>query len=744
MRAVSSCIINLRGPVTRLNLRKGYHQCEAKKEKQMINVISGSSREKPEASRALARHLSVLNNAVGYLYIGYPIIGSPSGVIRFDALLVSEQFGLVVFDLVEGTDLGEYRSRQDAIATIIESRLRPYPGLTERRTLKFKVNVVTFAPTKTHIPKSEDEYFVANSDSIVEIVQSFDWASTKQVFQTLLAAVQVVTSIRTGKQKRDTRKIDSRGAKLKKLEESIANLDQHQSQAVIETVDGVQRIRGLAGSGKTIVLALKVAYLHSQNPDWKIAVTFNTRSLKDQFRRLINNFTIEQTGLEPDWDNIDIVNAWGAPGDKERDGIYHKFCRINGIEFFDFSRARNTFGEGREFAGACEAALSSAKRIEPIYDVLLIDEAQDLPPEFLRLCYHFLREPYRLVYAYDELQSLTGTAVLPPEDLFGKKIDGTPVVPFAAEEGVSPRQDIILEKCYRNSRPLLATAHALGFGIYSKGGLVQFFDQDSLWEDVGYHVESGELKGGSEVTLVRTVESSPKFLEDHSTLDDLIQFHRFDNRDQQTLFLVDSIVRDIEHEELKPEDIVVINPNPITTQREVGLPRQVLFSQHGVNSELAGVSTSADIFIKSGNVTFTGIFRAKGNEAGMVYIINAQDSFAAWNKAATALVRNRLFTAITRSKAWVRILGIGPNMDGLIGEWNSLKGNDYKLKFNYPTAEEKLKLRLINKESKARVRGLSKAGIQMSDLLRAAERGDVDVDALIENLKYLKARKPTI
>ena len=30
-----------------------------------------------------------------------------------------------------------------------------------------------------------------------------------------------------------------------------------QSKAVIETVDGVQRIRGLAGSGKTIVLALK-------------------------------------------------------------------------------------------------------------------------------------------------------------------------------------------------------------------------------------------------------------------------------------------------------------------------------------------------------------------------------------------------------------------------------------------------------------------------------------------------------
>ena len=61
-------------------------------------------------------------------------------------------------------------------------------------------------------------------------------------------------------------KEDSQGAKLKQLENSIATLDNLQSKAVIETVDGVQRIRGLAGSGKTIVLALKAAYLHAQHP----------------------------------------------------------------------------------------------------------------------------------------------------------------------------------------------------------------------------------------------------------------------------------------------------------------------------------------------------------------------------------------------------------------------------------------------------------------------------------------------
>lgn len=81
-------------------------------------------------------------------------------------------------------------------------------------------------------------------------------------------------------------------------------------------MEGVQRIRGLAGSGKTIVLALKAAYLHTRYPDWRIAVTFNTRSLKAQFRRLITRFCIERSGEEPDWTKIRIINAWGHPAER--------------------------------------------------------------------------------------------------------------------------------------------------------------------------------------------------------------------------------------------------------------------------------------------------------------------------------------------------------------------------------------------------------------------------------------------
>ncbi|WAT13967.1 DEAD/DEAH box helicase [Xanthomonas fragariae] len=703
----------------------------------MIEVIWGTSQEKPVSSKRLADDLARDPALSGYLYIGYPVIGTPTGPLKLDGLLVSPEVGLVAFDLVEGLEIGDFQSRQDEIASMLDVRLKPYPGLKNGRQLKFDIHVVTYCPAKPLHPDSVDPYFVASRPDLLGLVKNFSWDQSEQVYKNLVGAIQVVTSIRAGKQKREPKKPDSRGAKLKRVEDSIANLDQYQSQAVIETVEGVQRIRGLAGSGKTIVLALKVAYLHAQNPTWRIGITFNTRSLKEQFKSLINSFTIEQTGAEPDWDCIDIINAWGGPGDRERDGIYHKFCRANLTPYYDFGTAKNKFGEQKEFQGVCAEALAMAKQPVDLYDMIMIDEAQDLPVEFLRLCFVSLPAPHRLVYAYDELQSLTGSSMPPAEELFGNGPDGKPMVRLNVEDG-GPRQDIILEKCYRNSRPLLATAHALGFGIYREKGLVQIFDEDGLWTDVGYVVEDGALEPGSAVSLARTDQTSPEFLESHSPIEDLIQFLKFDSPADQAAWLVKSIKNDLYEQELRPEDIVVINPNPLTTKREVAVPRQMLFSTN-INSELSGVSTAADIFRKAGSVTFTGVFRAKGNEAGMVYIMNAQDCASGWDKTATALGRNRLFTAITRSKAWVRVLGHGPNMDVLMNEFQKLHENEFKLRFIYPTDVDKKELRVINKTlgGKAKARR-QKINLQREQLLQAVERGEVDPDQLIIELEALK------
>ncbi|HHW96330.1 MAG TPA: ATP-binding domain-containing protein [Oligoflexales bacterium] len=667
----------------------------------MVTIIRGTT-TKPVSSQQLADFFTSRQKYNGYLFIGYPIIGTSEGPYHIDAMLVSKESGLVVFNLVEGRDVSQVQEAQDDSYNKLESKLRAHKSLMQGRDLKVPIYPVTFAPVLDDTAGISSELHpVCNEANLEAWLDRRDWQDPSR-YEALVSVIQAISTIRKGR-KRDVQKSDSRGAKLKRLEDSIANLDTLQGRAVIETVEGVQRIRGLAGSGKTIVLALKAAYLHAQHPDWKIAVTFNTRSLKGQFRQLINNFTIEQTNEEPDWDKVQIVHAWGAPGGGDRNGLYYTFCQINGLEYHDYFSAKHNFGQGKEFEGACQRALEQCPNPTGIYDAILVDEAQDFPPSFLRICYELLKREKRLVYAYDELQNLSTDSLPSPEEIFGKHADGTPRVRLQPNEPGKPQQDVILEKCYRNSRPVLVTAHALGFGVYRTPdpdvgtGLVQIFDNNQLWLDVGYKVTDGDLLDGHEVTLSRSKDSSPDFLEGHSPNDDLIQFHCFKSKEEQAKWVADAVRANLLEDELRPDDIIVINPDPVSTRDAVGPIRKHLF-ELGVNSHLAGIDTSPDVFFDGNNqsVAFTGIFRAKGNEAGMVYIINAQDCYSSFGNMAR--VRNRLFTAITRSKAWVRVLGVGDRMQALINEFEQVKKNDFSLSFRYPTVEQRKSLNIVNRD----------------------------------------------
>jgi superfamily I DNA and RNA helicase len=690
----------------------------------MINTVWGST-DKPISSKRLAALLARDATLEGTLYIGYPIIGTPEGSFPIDALLVSPTKGVVLFSLVEGRTLGDYGAAQDEAFNKMQAKLLQHQALVRGRRLIATINTVTFAPAVSHLASYVDgDHPLCDADSLQEVLDELA-ADEPQVFPALVSVIQAISTLRRGRKKRDLRNPESRGTKIKALEDSIANLDTQQGAAVVETFDGVQRIRGLAGSGKTIVLALKVAYLHARHPEWLIAVTFNTRSLKKQFEHLITTFVLEQANEEPDWDKVRILNAWGAPGGNQRTGIYFEFCRDHGVEYFDFRTAQARFGADHQFEGACDAALQSVKTLNPKYDAILVDEAQDFSPNFLLLCYEYLKEPKRLVYAYDELQNL-GTRSLPPvEDIFGKNPDGSPRVTLHQAEPGRPKQDIILDICYRNSRPVLSTAHALGFGVYRDKGLVQIFENKNLWLDIGYKVMSGSLDDGQQVSLSRTTRSSPEFLERHSSVDDLICFQEFESVREQTVWLVESISRNLGEDELLPDDIVVINPDPLTTREAVQDARKALL-ERGINSNLAGVTSSADIFSEPGTVTFTGIFRAKGNEAAMVYVINAQDCFSASLPRSVARVRNRLFTAMTRSKGWVRVLGVGHSMSALRSEFEKVKAANFELRFRYPTEAERKQITIVNRDmSKTEQAIVDQKRNSLLDIIESLESGNI-------------------
>lgn len=386
------------------------------------------------------------------------------------------------------------------------------------------------------------------------------------------------------------------------------------------------------------------------------------------------------------------------------------------------------------FDRVCEEAVESVTNPQPLYDVILVDEAQDFSKYFLQMCYMSLpHESRMLVYAYDELQSLDNKNVESPEDIFGYSNGRSNVV---LDNSNGKAEDIVLSKCYRNSRPVLITAHSLGFGIYRKKeareetSLVQLFEDKQLWEDIGYTVKEGVIRDGEFVTLYRTEETSPAFLEDHSSIDDLIQFRRFENNVQEADWIVEDIEKNLHDEELRYQDIMIIHPDPKITKSYVSHIR-VKLMEKGIKSHIVGVQTTPDDFFQEDSIAISQIYRAKGNEAAIVYLINADLCARGINLSRK---RNIIFTAMTRSKAWVRVSGIGDDMDLLIQEFNSVKERNFQLEFTYPDKSQRKNMRIIHRDmTQNELRDIRKSNSNLADITSKLANGEIRKEDLDED-----------
>ena len=90
--------------------------------------------------------------------------------------------------------------------------------------------------------------------------------------------------------RRPTKKDNSKAAWLRQSEQKIKAFDLQQHKVAVQVPAGPQRIRGLAGTGKTVVIAQKAANMHVNYPDWDIVVTFFSRSLYGQITNYIKEF----------------------------------------------------------------------------------------------------------------------------------------------------------------------------------------------------------------------------------------------------------------------------------------------------------------------------------------------------------------------------------------------------------------------------------------------------------------------
>lgn len=630
-------------------------------------------------------------NIKGELYLGYPIYVDEIANRRVcvDMALISK-VGVYILNILPEpvTDYGEI---QDDIYAKVESKFKKQSFLFKKRKLIFDFYAVTYTPTS--MEEVEGYPLVHNIDEMMSFIKETkeDKEFSDDLYGKILSGIQEAYGINIHRE-REGVKEGTKAYAISQMAAQIEKYDSRQMEAILSDTMGIQRIRGMAGSGKTIVLARKAVELHTAHPDWDIVVTYSTRSLRDQLVSLIGRFyAAKNDGAKYNAEKLKIMQSWGSASSK---GVYYEVCLRHGISPLNVKEAKAKYGNSANlFSKMCGELIRSIKEFNKMYDCILIDEAQDFDKNYLQLCLKILDKNQRLVYAYDELQKLNEEAMPNPEQIFGKSID----------------HDTPLTVCYRNQGNAIVTAHAIGMGLYRKEGLLQLPGSFSVWEAIGY-VSDMPIVEGKEVTLYRTKETSPELLK--VAPNDIIQFLSYDSAKDMYIQLLDMIKNDLEVEQLLPRDIMIIDMdtfeygnNRLKLSRIKSRLNKEATSDTEWDDEIkypyefslhtAGAANPEDFF-RDDSVVYSSVRRAKGNESFMIYIVNAQKCVNSLQRRSD---RNGLFTAITRSKGWVRVLGYGEDMETLNQEFDEIKNHNFKLYFEeYPDKEKQKQIFLNNRD----------------------------------------------
>lgn len=677
------------------------------------------------------------------LYYDFPIFSDYETVThKPDALLVSPRYGVIAirfFGLLvdRPASLEAVAESLTQFCSILIGRLLKSQILRKTlSTLKFDVTPVIFATASTagqntDLPGCVVIHSLAGFDSFLlgSGNANLDADGTSEL-RSVIEGAKALT--RPKKRNIDEPKRQPLAVALAKLEAEIANFDQRQRRAALVTVPGAQRIRGLAGSGKTVILAMKAAYLHLTQPKDRILVCFFTRSLRATLKNLVTRFYRHYRDEDPDWNQIHIRHGWGGG---TTPGVYADACRRTGLMPLIFSVAKQMAGGKLEpFDFACRALLDKAV-VKPHYDHVLIDEGQDFPGSFYELCYFLAngqRDSKNIVWAYDELQNILDVKIRSPEQLFGTDKDGQPRVSLDRTRASLPpgaENDAVLAKCYRNQREVLVTAHALGFGIYRD--IVQLLESREHWQDVGYEVVSeGEFAVGRPVRILRPEENSPINLQAQPQKP-LIAHYEANSLQSEIEWIAEEISEFIGGG-LQPEDLLVValdDRNARTYLR--GIASALAEKEIATNNITADPYTEPP-FVIAGKVTLSTVYRAKGNEASVVFATGV-DAIP----FKTRIGRNKLFTAFTRSKAWLRVSGIGEPARKFGTEIDAAKDHFPYLEFTMPDLEkiELIQRDLGKKAVRARklkaevLKKLKNEGLSDEEIADLFSQGDKDAKA---------------
>lgn len=682
----------------------------------------------------IEKHIPKIEDAT--MYYQFPLIREANGNVAVsNVMIVSRYYGVIIFkaDSIfkkrKDSELSKLDEELLCIENTIFSKLIKSSNKKlkkGRRDLAFNLSSALYLPKYSDNTSDIDSRVVKTVADLKAFFRDCKCGElSEEIMTEIFSIIDASSSIVKAKERfvedSDT---SSKAYYLHKLEAEIANFDDKQKYAALSQLEGPQRIRGLAGSGKTIILCMKAAILHLRNPKLQILYTYTTKSLHDYIEMLITRFYKSMSdGLTPDFDTaIHIQHSWGGRNLK---GVYYEACSDNNILPIDFQTARRKSSLEGAFDYICKDLLEQANgKLKKKYDYILIDEAQDFEPSFYQVCRALVKNDC-LVWCYDDLQNIFHVDIQDTIKTFQNKYGATGIN-LGELQALHPDMDndIVLPKSYRNPKEILVLAHAVGFGIYNEH-LIQMLQNNEHWEDLGYTVLEGNCQNNERMLIKRNPECSPLSLSMYQTPDDIIEVYSAKDFHNEIKWIGNKIVDAIHQDKLRPDDITVVclddrNAKTYFSSITTFLASHSIFT-HNLSTNLYETGFTADKC-----VTLSTVYKAKGNEAAMVFVVGCD---VVEREKDNRTMRNKVFTAFTRAKAWLRISGVEIEDSSLVREINTIKEKDFTLDFIYKTApiierdldtanaKKATKRKLIAKMiDEAKAHGLSDEDIQ--DMIR--------------------------
>lgn len=668
---------------------------------------------------------SDLNLASAEVFFNFPIYKDQDDKALFASLLIcSEMHGFLIFGVFEGTvlrhdddKLSDLDQDLENVYSAIYSKLVRNRFLRKTRTeILIPISSSIFAPnidshgtikTKTEICISLKE--IKNFLSKNILLEAIEQKVIGEALGTIDGSKGI---IRSKPRNTDDLPVTARGVLASQIEAELNQFDKDQKFGVSVVLDGLERYRGLAGSGKTVVLAMKAAMTHLRDPEAIIIYTFFTKSLYQHIKRLITRFYRQFDDKDPDWDRLKLLHGWGG---YSGEGVYFNICRANGITPLTLSAARE--GGQNPFDYACKEVLKKSE-LKKIFDYVFIDEGQDFPNSFARICMDSTNGP-KVVLAYDEFQTIFQPSAPDINEIFQMK--GGEPSPYRLS------QDIILKKCYRNPREIIVVAHAIGLGVY--GNFVQILENAEQWTGLGYNVISGDFTKGSATKIERPAENSLLSISKGQKPEEIVRAFVYKDIADEVGSTVKLIKRDLELG-LRPDDILVAIVDDMNAKSYMSWLSQYLTKEKILFNNIHGDSHGIKDFYVEGHVTLSTVHKAKGNEAYSVYVLGID----ALNQTYPGpRERNILFAAITRAKGWVCISGIGESAKQVKYEVEEAVRHFPFLEFKYPDPKQ---IRIIKSDLIEQARRKSEAERKLAEVME-----EFDIETIKRFIKQRSLKK---